>query len=124
MVNFKDYVNRSEAMQATNQLGRIILEYRKAHGSVPPESYISDIKEDLAGKARIGNLQYRARWLDFGAGPDEILAYTKKDYHSFIMHSGYIVLRLDGRVEWMETKNFEELLTKQQKPLEKELLGK
>jgi hypothetical protein len=120
LINFKDYVNWSEAMQAMNQLSRVVLDYRKAHGSSPPEPYITDIMEQLQGQVRLGKIVYRARWIDFGATPDEILAYVKKDYRTFIMHKGYIVLRLDGHVEWMEPDKFEELLAKQQKPMEKE----
>ncbi len=124
LINFRDYVNWSESMQAMNQLSRIILNYRKAHGSVPPESYINDATEELQGKLRLGQIIYRARWIDFDASPDEILAYVYKQHNSFFVHDGYIVLRLDGRVEWMEPKEFEELLAKQQKPMEKELLPK
>jgi type II secretory pathway pseudopilin PulG len=124
MVNFKDYVNRSESMQAMNRLGRIILQYRKTQGAVPPESYIEDVKEELAGLARLGSLQYRARWITLGAGPDEILAYVKKNYHSLFFSNGYIVLRLDGRVEWMEPNRFETTLVKQQRPEEIEAIKK
>ena len=124
LINFKDYVNWSESMQAMNQLSRVVLDYRKAHGSSPPEPYIADVAEQLQGTVRLGKIIYRARWIDFGATSDEILAYVKKDYSTFIMHKGYIVLRLDGRVEWMEPDKFEELLAKQQKPMEKELLAK
>ncbi len=124
LINFRDYINWSESMQAMNQLSRIVLNYRKAHGSVPSESYINDVTEELQGKVRLGQIIYRARWLDFDAPPDEILAYVKKKHNSLFVHNGYIVLRLDGQVEWMEPKEFEELLAKQQKPIEKELLLK
>ena len=36
-----------------------------------------------------------------------------------ILGSGYIVLRLDGRVEWMGEKEFKKLLDSQQSPDEK-----
>jgi hypothetical protein len=121
LINFRDYVNWSESMQAMDQLSRIVLNYRKERGSVPPESYINDITEELQGKVRLGQVIYRARWIDFDAPPDEILAYVKKEHNSLFMHDGYIVLRLDGRVEWMEPKKFEELLAKQRKPMEEEL---
>jgi hypothetical protein len=118
MVNFKDYVNRSEAMRAMTQLGQIVLDYRKERGAVPPESYVNTIKENLQGQVRLGDLRYRAQWIDFEATPDEILAYTEKDYHSLFFREGYIVLRLDGRVEWMAKKTFEQMLAEQQSPLE------
>lgn len=124
MINLKDRVNHSEAIRAVEDLGSKVLKYRKDHGSVPPESYVGGIKNDLEGHARLGNLQYRARWIDFESGPDEILAYAERKYRSLFLHDGYIVLRLDGRVEWMHKQEFETLLTKQQSPMEIEMLRK
>lgn len=122
MINFKDWVNRSEAMRAMEHLGQIVLQYRKNHGSVPPESYVDGIKEDLEGQVRLGNLWYRARWLDFESTPDEILAYAEKNYHSLLVGKGYVVLRLDGRVEWMGKREFETLLAQHQSPMEIQML--
>lgn len=124
MVNFKDYVNRSEAVRAMTQLGHIVLDYRKEHGAVPPESYVNTIKQNLQGQARLGNLRYRAQWIDFEATPDEILAYTEKNYHSLFFRKGYIVLRLDGRVEWTDKENFKQTLAAQQSPLEIQMTQK
>jgi len=124
MVNFKDWINRSEAMQAMEHLSQTVLDHRKKHGSVPPESYIYKIKENLKGHLRIGNFQYRARWLEFDSGPDEILAYTEKNYHSLFLDDGFIVLRLDGRVEWMKKREFKKLLAQQQSPQEIHMLQK
>ena len=124
IINFKDYVNKSEAMQAMKQLSQIILKYKKQTGAVPPEAYIDDIMENIEGKVRLGRLYYRARWIDFGVKPDTILAYVKKEYPSSILPDGYIVLRLDGTVEWMEPGKSEELLAEQQTPFELELLKK
>ena len=122
MINFKDWVNRSEAMRAMEHLGQVVLQYRKNHGSVPPESYVDGIKEDLEGHVRLGNLRYRARWLDFESTPDEILAYTEKNYRSLLVGKGYVVLRLDGRVEWMGKREFETLLAQHQSPMEIQML--
>ena len=124
MINFKDHVNRSEAMRAMEHLGRIALKYREDNGAVPPESYIDDIKENLEGYVRLGKLNYRARWIDFEASPDEILAYTEKNYPSPLVGKGFIVLRLDGRVEWMNKQSFTTLLAQQQDPLEIEMMRK
>ena len=118
MVNLKDWINRSEAMLAMEQLSQEVLEYRKKHGSVPPEFFIDQIKPNLPGRARLGALKYRARWIEFGCPPDEILAYSPKNYTSSIFGKGYVVLRFDGRVEWMEKEKFEELLAKKQSLLE------
>lgn len=120
MINIKDWVNRSEAMRAMEHLSRIVLQYRKENGSIPPESYIDRIKENLEGYVRLGDLKYRARWIDPDSSPDEVLAYTEKNYRSFILGKGFVVLRLDGRVEWMDKQKFKTLLAQQQKPLETE----
>ena len=122
MINFKDWVNRSEAMRAMEHLGQIVLQYRKNHGSVPPESYVDGIKEDLEGHVRLGDLRYRARWLDFESTPNEILAYTERNYRSLLVGKGYVVLRLDGRVEWMGKREFETLLAQHQSPMEIQML--
>jgi len=118
MIDFKNWVNRSEVMRATQQLGQIIAEYRKEHGSIPPESYVNNIKEDLEGHVRIGTLNYRARWIDFGCPPDEILAYVEREYHSLFLGHGFVVLRMDGSVAWMNKQKFESLLARQRKPAE------
>jgi len=122
MLNFKDWVNRSEAVRAMEHLGQIVLQYRKNHGSVPPESYVDGIKEDLEGYVRLGDLRYRARWLDFESTPNEILAYTERNYRSLLVGKGYVVLRLDGRVEWMGKREFETLLAQHQSPMEIQML--
>jgi hypothetical protein len=122
MINFKDWVNRSEAMGAMKQLGQVVLKYRKEHSLVPPESYVNEIKRDLTGWARLGNLRYRAQWIDFDATPDEILAYAEEKYPSSLLNDGYIVLRLDGRVEWMDKQQFEKLLAQQQSKMEIDML--
>ncbi len=124
MIIFKDWINRSEATRAIQQLGQTVLQYRKDHGSVPPESYVDRIKENLEGHVRLGSLQYRARWIDFESTPDEILAYTEKNYRSLFFGKGFIVLRLNGTVEWMEEEQFKTLLAQQQSPIEKELTQK
>jgi len=124
MINFKDWINRSEATRAMRQLGEIVLSYRKEHGSVPPESYVDRIRENLEGNVRLGELQYRARWIGLESSPDEVLAYTEKSYRSLFFGKGFIVLRLNGTVEWMEKQQFETLLAQQQSPVEKELTQK
>jgi hypothetical protein len=122
MINFKDWVNRSEAMLAMDSLGKIILKYRAENGSVPPESNVNSIRANLPGNLRLGELfRYRALWINFDSSPDTILAYAKKKYHSLILKDGVIVLRLNGRVEWLNMKDFETLLAKQQSPLEKQM---
>jgi len=123
MINFKDWVNRSEAMRAMEHLGQIVLQYRKEHGQVPPQSYLDRQRSSLQGNIRLGKLNYRALWIDFESTPDEILCYTEKKYDSLFVSSGFIVLTLDGRVRWMGKQDFLTLLAKQQGPMEIEAGG-
>jgi hypothetical protein len=124
MVELKNWVNRSEAMRAMEQLGRVVGDYRQKNGSVPPESYVDEVRESLEGQIRLGNLRYRARWIEFNSPPDTILAYVLKDYHSLFSHPGTIVLWLDGRVQWMDKERFETLLARQQSQMEIEMTSK
>jgi hypothetical protein len=124
MVNFKDYINKSEAIKFMNRLSSVIEDYKENYGAVPPESYIQQIKDDLQGSLRLGGLQYRSRWIDFDSPPDTILAYTERNYRSLFVGKGFVVLRLDGKVQWMEKKEFKQIFTTQQKPQEIELLKK
>jgi hypothetical protein len=124
MINFKDWVNRSESMRAMEHLGRIVQQYRKEHGSIPPQSYIDSIKESLVGGGRLGSPQYRGRWIDFACPPDTILAYSEKNYGSSFLEDGFVVLRFSGQVEWVERQRFLSLLAKQQSPAEIEMTQK
>ena len=115
MAHFKDVINKSEAMRAVENLRQRIKEYRDKHGSVPPESWVNAQKTNLPGSARLGDLKYRGLWIEPDSTSDEILAYTQRDFYSLFIGKGYIVLRLgavlvdDGRVEWMDEKEFEKL---------------
>jgi hypothetical protein len=124
MINLKNWVNRSESMRAMEDLGRIVSQYRGKYSCVPSESYVDGIKEELEGHARLGKMIYRAQWIDFESKPDAILAYTEQPYSSWLFGKQHIVLRLDGRVEWMDKREFEALLAKQQSSQEIELLHK
>jgi len=122
MIIFKDFVNRSEAMRAMEDLGQRVLKYRQKHSLVPPKSWVDRQRENLPGNVRLGNLQYRAQWIDFESTPDEILAYAERNYNSLFLGDGFIVLRLDGRVEWMDKQEFDTLLPEQQRQMETETL--
>jgi hypothetical protein len=119
MINFKDLINRSEAMRAMEHLGHTTLRYREKSGSLPPESYIRSIMDTLEGHARLTNMSYRAQWINFDAEPNEVLAYSEKNYPSSLLSSGYIVLRLNGSVEWMTEEQFEKILPAKQREREK-----
>jgi type II secretory pathway pseudopilin PulG len=118
MVQLKDYVNRSEAMRAMTQLGQRILEYRKQYGSLPPQSFVDSAKGDVEGSVRMGNVNYRALWIGLDAPSDTILAYSQKHLPSSFLKDGYVVLRLDGVVEWMPTDQFVTLFARQRTPAE------
>lgn len=121
MINFKDWINRSEAILAMEHLGKAITGYRDKHGSAPAQSFIDQIENKLPGFIRLGDLKYRARWLDFESDDDVILAYTEKKYNSLFLKGGYVVLRLGGETEWMDKEPFETLLESQQTTMEKQM---
>jgi len=118
MVQFKDYVNRSEALRAMTQLGGRILEYRKQYGSLPPQSFVDNIKGEVEGAVRIGNVNYRARWIGLDAPDDTVLAYSQRRLPSSFLKDGYVVLRLDGTVQWLPTRQFAALFATQRTPTE------
>jgi len=116
--NFKDIVNRSEAMRAFEAVGENVLQYRKTNGHLPPKSYVDEVRKGVEGSVRLGNLNYRALYITIGAKPDEIVLYTGKNYKSLFVSNGYIVLRLSGQVEWMDVQSFEEELMSRKNLLE------
>ncbi len=124
MVNFKDYVNKSEAIKSMNNLSIIVKNHKDQYGMIPSESYIEQVKDYLQGSLRLGKLQYRSRWIDYDSSPDTILAYTERNYRSPFVKSGFVVLRLDGQVQWMGNAEFKQIFATQQKPEEIECLKK
>ena len=122
MINFKDWINRSEAVRAMQDLSGRISQYRSMNGMVPPQYYVDNLKGELEGSPRLGDLKYRGVWIDLESSGDEILAYSQKNYHSLLVSSGYVVLRLDGRVEWLGKREFEEILARQQSKDELQIL--
>ena len=124
MIHLKDYVNRSEAMRAITHLGDLILDHRQKQGALPPQSFVDDAKGDLEGAARMGSIRYRALWIGPDAPDETILAYSRKRHPSSLLKDGYVVLYLDGRVEWLPASQFESLLAGQQRPAEVEMMKK
>jgi hypothetical protein len=121
MIELKNWVNRSESVRAMEQLQNAVSAYKQKNGSVPPESYIDGMIKSFEGQPRLGNLNYRARWIKFDSPPDTILAYVRKEFHSLLFHPGAIVLRFDGRIEWMDKASFDKSIVSQQTPLELEM---
>ena len=121
MVNVKDWINRTEAMRAMTQLGEKILDYRQARRSLPPKSFLPTLREGVEGDVRLGKLKYRSQWIGLDADPNEILAYTRKQYPSSVIEDGYVVLRLSGAVEWLTDEQLKAELAEQQSPEELEM---
>lgn len=115
--NIKNAINRSETIRAMKILGNEILNYKKEYGSLPPELYVKQYT-DRIGAVRLSGFQYRALWIESGSKPDTtILAYSEKNYRGLVK-AGYVVLWLNGNVEWMPKNHFETTLTTQQKQQE------
>jgi hypothetical protein len=121
LIHLKDYINRSEALRAMDQLGEHILDYRNQNGSLPPESFVNGIKGRLEGAVRLGNVKYRALYIGPNAPGDTILAYSFRQYSTPFLADGYVALRLDGTVEWMQIPEFADLFTAQRTPAEPNL---
>ena len=106
IIQFKDYINRRDAVLAMEQLGEKVLAYRKTLGSLPPEDTIQALMTEVSGRTRLGRFTYRAAWITPESEPDTLLAFTQQNYSSPLVSDGYIVLRLDGTVQWMDTQQF------------------
>jgi hypothetical protein len=117
--NFKDYINKREAIRGFNQLGQKILDYRKHYGQLPSESSVESLREQVEGGARVGNIIYRAQFISIDSPPDTIVAYADKNYNWFVK-SGFVAILLDGRVLYLAPKEFNDLLAKQQTTYEAE----
>jgi hypothetical protein len=124
MVELKNGINREESMRAMEQLGRVVSEYKTKNGCVPPESYVEGLKEQFEGQVRLGDLHYRARWIEVDSPNDTILAYARKNYHSLFSKPGVAVLLFDGKVLWMNKKPFDKKLSSQEKPDEAQISPK
>jgi len=121
MIHLKDHVNRSEAVRAMTQLGRHVLDYRQKYGSLPPESFVDNVKGELEGSVRMGSVRYRALYIGPNAPAETIVAYSLKTHPSSLLRDGYVVLRLDGTVEWMPSDRFSAVFATQRTPAEPQL---
>jgi hypothetical protein len=124
MINFKDYINRSESISAMQQVGQIVAEYRRQHNRVPSESMFLREMSNIKGAVRLPGMVYRGLWIDLEAEPNDILAYAKKNYPASLLDDGYVVLRFDADTVWMGRDDFEALLNEQQSEVEKEMTRK
>jgi len=112
MFDIRAWVNYSEAQKAMEQLGKVITEYRQKHNCVPPESYVSNIRDRIEGTVRLGNFNYQGQWISFDSSEDEILAYTRIDYPSLFVDKGFIILQLNGQVKWLDLKKGQEKISR------------
>lgn len=124
MINFKDYINRSEAVTAMQDIGKTVAQYQLKYGKVPSESVFLRARDSVKGSVRLPGLVYRGLWMSFEAEPNDILAYTEKDYPSSLLDDGYVVLRFDANAVWMGKAEFEALLAQQQSEVEIEMTRK
>jgi hypothetical protein len=106
IIHLKDYINRRDALLAVKQLGEKILAFRESQGVLPSEEIVRGLMNEVSGRTRLGRFTYRAPWITPDSKPDAPLAFTQQDYKSLIVSNGYIVLRLDGTVQWLDTKQF------------------
>lgn len=115
--NIKNSINRSESIRAMQLIGKEALGYRQKNGSLPNEEYMKQFIEAI-GAVRINDIQYRASWIEYGSDPNNtILAYEKKTYTGLVK-SGYVVLWLNGKVQWIPKDDFEKILKEQQNQYE------
>ena len=116
IAELKNVNNRAEATRAMEHLGKIVSDYKQKNGYVPPESFVDNLKESLVGQARLGDLHYRARWLDADSTPNTILAFTRSGSSSLFFKPEMIVLLYDGKVQLMDEESFNKSFARQQKP--------
>ena len=121
LINFKDYVNRSEALKAMRSVGAGIITYQEKNGFLPLEAYVKNLKTTVKGGVRMGILKYRGMFIEPHSDPNEILLYSKKEYSSSLLDDGYVVLFLNGTVKWMGIDKFNDLLSRQQTEYEKHI---
>ena len=124
MINFKDYINRSESIKAMTSVGQIIAQYQREYNRVPPESVVLTEMRNIPGAARLPGIVYRGLWINLEAEPNDILAYAEKNYPASLFDDGYVVLRFDSNVVWMDCEEFEALLAQQQTEMETKTMRK
>lgn len=116
MTGFKDYINKTEALRAMEILRNFVTQYRQEHHSLPPENLLNQFVRE-SRLVRLGQIKYRALWVSYDSPPETILVYSEKSYRSFI-ERGCVVMRLNGKVEWMDRDAFEKELLDQQSEAE------
>ena len=116
----KEKVNFSETIRAMQHLNLIINQYQTENKKLPAESFVEEQKPNLQGAPRMGDIVYRGKWIGPLDSRNTILAYVQKNYRGLLAKSGYVVLRLNGKVEWVDKESFKMQLELQEKPGERQ----
>ena len=111
MVNIKEVVNKKEAMLAAKNLNIEILKYKQANNKWPLQSYVDEKAEQVYGRARLGNFEYRGGLLGYVGSDDTVVFYIKRDYSGMFLDSGYIAAKVSGEVEWLSEQEFDSLMS-------------
>lgn len=113
MVNVKEFVNKKEAMLAVGNLNVEIFKYKQANGKWPLQSYVDEKAKQIQGRARLGAVEYRGNLLGYVGSDDVVVVYVKRDYSGLFLDSGYIVAKVNGKVEWLSEEEFDILMSLQ-----------
>ncbi len=95
---YRNVVNKSEAIKAMDVLSMEIAKYDLFHGELPPKDYILEVINRYK-LFRIGSVKCRSQWIEPGSGPETILLFSKKNYNSLFVKSGYVYLTKEDMLE-------------------------
>lgn len=113
---YKDIIIRKEAIRAIDIIAQEIAIYKNTVGSLPSDMYLERIREEK-GLVRLGDFNYRARWIEFNSPEDTIVAYSALRTNNPIVQSGYILIRLKDIYEAEEIIEANQNLEKLQSQL-------
>jgi len=122
LMYIKDRINRFEAKRVMELVARPIVTYSDTHLTLPPQSFVEDLLENLQGYARGTSIKYRGHWVEFDGPPDQIVAYNFTPCPHSFLPDGYTVLRLDGTITFMDAETFKSVLARQQTQAELDTL--
>jgi hypothetical protein len=118
LINLRDGLNRSEMQREMEVLGASIKDYRQKNGSLPSESWI---RGQVQNFARLGSLEYRAKSILYDSPPESIVASCLQNSYSMLVKKAYIVLRLDGSIEWLAPDIYSRMVKEQETATQDEL---
>ncbi len=95
---YRNVVNKSEAIKSMDILSMEIAKYDLYHGELPSKGYISEVIARY-GLFRIGSVECRSQWIEPGSGPETILLFSKKNYKSLFVKPGYIYITKEDMLE-------------------------